>query len=125
MKKLFLLSAITITGLTAAAQSKKIDLSKDPGMNKPVAAKTNAELLKESRETSKTDSLNYKIDGTSGTNVNNNAYMTNDPAGGRVNSNSQQYKLNNGTKMTNEVYYDDAGKVKGANTSFEFGKKKK
>jgi hypothetical protein len=119
MKILFLLSTLCI----AFSASAQIDLSRDP--NKPAVAKpkSNAQLLKESQQPTTTTDTNlsdkYKAKGIA-VSPDGNHYGE----GGKLNQQSQQYNIG-GTKATNTINYDNAGRIQGSGTSLEFGKKKK
>ena len=120
MKIQLLLSALVLS-ISASAQ---IDLSRDP--NKPILEKpkSNAQLLKESKQPAEqtTDtnlSEKYKAKGIA-TSPDGNHYGDN----GRLNQQSQQYNIG-GTKATNTINYDNSGRVQSSGTTIEFGKKKK
>ncbi|MBL7684380.1 MAG: hypothetical protein JNK00_13570 [Flavipsychrobacter sp.] len=124
MKHALLVILICISINTTYAQ---VDLSRDPGKPAVPSKKSNAQLLKESQQPAQTqvaDSINpnnYKANGIV-TSPNGKQYGDN----GQLNQQSQQYNIGNGgTKATNTINYDNAGKVQGSSTTIEFGKKKK
>lgn len=122
MKTAILLIALSALSFNSYSQ---IDLSKDP--NKPVIQpkKSNAQLLKESQappQNSSDSNLTDKYKANSmAVQPGGNTYGDN----GKMNTQSQQYNMGGGTKATSTIQYDNSGKVKGNNTTIEFGKKKK
>lgn len=93
------------------APQERIDLSRDPGIQSPVAGPQPNNRL-----------LNPKGQGTAqpfrttqtGTGLNN--------ATQQVNATSNQFNLGN-QKATNTIYYDNAGRMTGTNTTIRLGGK--
>ena len=124
MKTISLLLSLVFCSLTSFAQSQgKVDLSKAPAPAPPAASKSNAQLLKESKQPGSYDSVNlaekYKTDPNAASPV----IMRKDAAE-RVNgTTSQEFNIGN-TKATNTILYDETGKIKSSGASIELGKKK-
>lgn len=120
MKQVFLFAALFVS-ISASAQ---VDLSRDP--DKPILGKpkSNAQLLKESKEPVQQQgdtnlSQKYMANGIT-TSPDGNHYGDN----GKLNQDSRQYNIG-GTKATNTINYDNSGRIQSSGTSIEFGKKKK
>jgi len=111
MYRLFLCFCIIGCCRSAHAQSARFDLSKNPGGAPAPEDKSNAAMLRSAAHT-KPDSALLKPKG-----MNEGTYigkgMNNDKM---LNMQSTQYKIGN-TKATSTIYYDEAGKVKGTNTT--------
>ncbi len=121
MKQLVILLSCLYIATSANAQ---VDLSRSPGSS-PVSpsGKSNAQLLKESNDQPRLDTVNlvekYKTDPNDASPV----IMRKD-APERINgTTSQEYNLGN-TKATNTILYDETGKIKSTGTSIELKKKK-
>ncbi len=123
MKTIPLIVCLCLTSFYTFAQSQgKVDLSKPPA-SAPAAAKSNAQLLKESKQPGSYDTVNlaekYKTDPNAASPV----IMRKDAAE-RVNgTTSQEFNIGN-TKATNTILYDETGKIKSSGASIELGKKK-
>lgn len=134
MRILVLLFSLIFCGSTSFAQ-QKIDLSKAPvgthGLN---STKSNATILSETtpQHNNKNQEVNlsekYKADGNiQGTfrtvNQNNQQPSTfNNNTPEVMNGSTQQINLGTGTKANSTTYYDNEGKVRGTNTTIQFGK---
>lgn len=129
MKSAILTSVICLFALYSHSQT--VDLAKDP--NKPVLTqqKSNAQLLRESRPAANVSDADtnlaekYKLPAATSTDTKNSSMFTNED-GQRNHTQQQQINLGNGgTKATNTIHYDNAGRVQGSGTSIQFGNKKK
>lgn len=134
MKALLLISFL-LAGSSCYAQSTKIDLSKDPDQGKYSPNKSNASLLKETADGWKgkdiPDQHDLKYDSNvSGVSKPDNApppaaadiRNLNVPSNSNMNSTYQQGNLGN-LKTNSTIHYDDAGKIRGANTTIKIGNK--
>lgn len=124
MKTLPLLFSLCLTSIFTFAQSQnKVDLSRPPASTPQATSKSNAQLLKESKQPGNFDTVNlaekYKTDPNAASPV----IMRKDAAE-RVNgTTSQEFNIGN-TKATNTILYDETGKIKSSGASIELGKKK-
>lgn len=124
MKTIPLLLSLCLSSIVTSAQSQnKVDLSKPPASASPATSKSNAQLLKESKQPGSYDTVNlaekYKTDPNAASPV----IMRKDAAE-RVNgTTSQEFNIGN-TKATNTILYDETGKIKSSGASIELGKKK-
>lgn len=129
MKYLLIIIASTLS-ISAAAQTQNIDLSKDLGKVPVTTNKSNAQLLRESRQPVNTPAIDsnlqdkYKLNNNTTTDMKNSSMFLNED-GQRNHTQQQEINLGNGgTKATNTIHYDNAGRVQGSGTSIQFGNKK-
>lgn len=129
MKSLILIFSICVTSVAGFSQT--IDLSKDPSQAPIISQKSNAQLLRESKPSSSTPAVDtsligkYSFPAATTTDTKNSSMFTNED-GQRNHTQQQQINIGNGgTKATNTIHYDNAGKVQGSGTSIQFGGKKK